>query len=98
MNPDIERRKDYIDLGWIKKGLMAGLFALITHFTAGIWWAATLTAKLDFVQESLLNLKIEMKDGMADRYTSRDATKDLITVNSRIDRNEVRLARLEGRP
>lgn len=96
---DPERRANYNrepeDLGWIKKALVTSIIGLTAHMAGGIWWAATQTAKVDFVQVSLDSLKQDLKDSLSDRYRSSDATKDVSVINARIDRNEVRLSNLE---
>lgn len=85
------------DLGWIKKALVGSLVALSAHFGGGIWWAATQTAKMDFVQQQILAMREELKDGSADRYRNADAVKDFSAVNARIERNESRIQALEKR-
>ena len=83
------------DLGWIKKALVGSLVALTAHFGGGIWWAATQTAKMDFVQQQILAMREELKDASSDRYRGQDAEKDLAVINQRIERNETRIANLE---
>lgn len=95
---DTDRRSGSGDIAWVKKGLFAVVIALLSHFGAGIWWAAVVTTKLDFVQSSVLNLKMEMKDGTSDRYRSSEAEKDFRVINQRMDRYEDRLINLERNP
>lgn len=90
-----ERRGGHDDLGWIKKSVVGLLITLTTHLAAGIWWASSQTTKMDFVQDSLMAMREELKSSNSDRYRGSDATKDLSVINARIDRNEFRLLSME---
>lgn len=93
-----ERRqndREPADLGWIKKALVTSCLALLANFAGGIWWAATQTAKMDFVQNTITAIQQDLKDASNDRYRGADALKDFTVINSRIDRVEGRVVTLE---
>lgn len=96
-DPDRRSNREPEDLGWIKKALIGSIISLMANFSGGIWWAATQTAKMDFVQIQLVGLSASLKEASVDRYRGADAAKDISVLNSRIDRNEQRLASLESR-
>lgn len=85
------------DLGWIKKALIGAIITLMAHFAGGIWWAATQTAKMDFLQSSLIELSQDLKDASADRYRGADAKRDFLVIQDRMERNEDRILNLENK-
>src|SRR5690348_12243000 len=58
--------------GWhvVKDIPLAFIFTIMLQTCAGVWWAATLTTKLDTLNIQIIELK-------TDRYTSNDARRDL---------------------
>jgi hypothetical protein len=84
------------DLGWIKKALVGALLGLAVHFASGIWWAATMTAKLSFLETSSIQMRSEFASVTAQQYKQTDATKDFASVHQRVDRIETRVTTLEN--
>jgi len=92
-----ERRKDYVDLGWIKGGIKAVGSALFVHFIAGIWWAATITSNVGFIKAQVSELKNDLKALSIDRYRGVDALRDFNIINEKMTKNESRIERLENK-
>ena len=90
-----ERRKDYVDISWIKKGLFGAIITLLIHMSGGVWWAATVTAELKHIRKELDSFSVQLASATNDRYRGIDAVKDFKVVSERIERNEVRLIALE---
>lgn len=86
---------DHIELQWIKRILIAVIGALFTHFIAGVWWAATLTANVKNMESTIVLLTAEIKSNGVDKYRGVDAAKDFGVVIDRLSRNEVRISSLE---
>lgn len=84
------------DLGWLKKMAIGSLIGLLVHFAAGIWWAATLTSKVDFMQEMMNKTESNLKEKIEPLYSQADSVKDFALINSRLDAYELRLSRLEN--
>lgn len=69
----------------------------IGHSGMTIWWASRMTAKQEFLIETVAELKTELKEKMNDRYHGSDALRDFAVRDKRIDELEQRLGKLEGR-
>lgn len=67
--------------------LVAGIF--VQTMTA-VWWAAGVSNDLKVV-------RAELREQRAERYTQRDAIKDMELAKQRIDDMERRVTRLEGK-
>lgn len=66
------------------------VFLILVQTASGLWWAATLTNKLDNLYGQILDLK-------AERYTKAEAVKDISLNNIKIDNLERRLEVLENK-
>jgi hypothetical protein len=64
------------------------IFAILIQTAGGIWWAATLTNKLD-------NLVTQLSDIKQESYSKIDAAKDIELMNFKISDLSNRLNRLE---
>lgn len=82
-----ERREGTEDMLVLKKIVIGVAVTTVVQLFGAIWWAATVTAKLEFVGGEVTALKSEIKYTANDRYRSTDAAKDFINVNAKIDRN-----------
>lgn len=69
---------------------IAMLFAIILQSFGAIWWAATLSAKLD-------DLSYQVAALSAEKYTKTDAEKDQRYLMQKINDSERRIALIEGR-
>jgi cell division protein FtsB len=69
---------------------IAMLFAIMVQSCTAIWWAATLTAKLD-------DLSYQVAALSAEKYTKSDAEKDQRYLSQRITDTERRLNYVERR-
>lgn len=87
--------QDHIELTWIKRIMIGFVTVLCTNLLAGVWWAATMTANMKFIQVEVTSLSNQIRETTIDRYRGSDASKDFAVVNARIERNESRLLRLE---
>ena len=67
---------------------LALIFTLAVQTGGGIWWAASLSSKLD-------NMAGQLAEVRAEKYTAHDAEKDLRLINSRIDEVNRRLVLVE---
>lgn len=75
----IERRREHIDYGWMKK-LIGVLIATIgAHFLAGIWWAATITANVSFLRESITSINSELTLQKNDSLKVVQLAKEVVT-------------------
>lgn len=92
-----ERRSVPTEVGVIKKGMYGISVALLAHFAAGIWWAATVNTNMVFIKEQLIEMKTDIKTSALDRYRVGDASKDFAVITDRIARNEARITSLEQR-
>ncbi len=68
---------------------IALLFAIFIQTAGGIWWAATLTAKIDSLNNQIISLQDE-------KYTKLDASKDFTTINVKIADLDRRISILEN--
>lgn len=86
MEKEEERR------GWHvgKEIPLAMLFAIVLQSFGAIWWAATLSAKLD-------DLSYQVAALSAEKYTKTDAEKDQRYLMQRINDSERRITSIEGR-
>lgn len=79
------------EMSWIKRALAGSIVALVVHFSAGIWWAATITNDMKYIRVELARLYTDLQSSSDDLYRGQDATKDLAVVHDRIGRNESRI-------
>ena len=84
--------KDNINERWhVGKEIPLAMICGMLFQTAGvIWWAATLSGKLDNVMEQVAWLK-------ADRRLQETAYKDIAVMEQRLTSNERRIVFLEAR-
>ena len=68
---------------------IAVIFTLIFQTAGVIWWAASLSGKIDNLTEQVAWLK-------ADRRLQENSYKDIAVIEQRIDSNERRLLLLES--
>lgn len=84
----------------IRYELLGILVAIVVQTLAVVWWGgafqATVTTKMDYMRGDIMTLKSDLKDSITDRYTAKDANRDLSFLNKRIDKNEDRIQQLEG--
>lgn len=64
------------------------VFLICVQTAGGVWWAATLTNKLD-------NLTTQINDLKSEKYTKGEAVKDQSLINLRIENIERRVELLE---
>lgn len=91
MSPDFDdtnRRKDRWHVG--REIPIAVLMMLAIQTAGGIWWAASLSQKLD----SVINQVAELR---AERYTKEDARRDMDLMKVRDAELERRIASIETR-
>jgi hypothetical protein len=69
---------------------LAMLFAIVLQSFGAIWWAATLSAKLD-------DLSYQVAALSAEKYTKTDAEKDQRYLMQKISDSERRITLIEGR-
>ena len=81
----------------IRFELLGVIAALVIQTAAALWSFSAMTVKVEFVQQALIEIKEDMNNRMADRYTSRDAAKDFASIKERIIRNEERIVRNDER-
>lgn len=82
-----DRRKD--DRWHVGKEIpIALLFMMGVQTAGGIWWAATLTAKMD-------DLSFQVAAINADKYTKTDAQKDGALYSQKMSELERRIDKLE---
>ena len=67
---------------------IALIFAILIQSIGGIWWAATLTTKLD-------NLTIQVLEFKTTRYTADDAKRDFALQKLGYEENRRRIEVLE---
>lgn len=77
--------------------LLGVLLAIIVQTITAVWWGATVTTKMDYMQQAVAGLKIELNSTMSDRYTNKDAIKDFAVINDRITRTENRITAIENK-
>lgn len=87
------------EYNWIKKFLIGLASALLIQLGGAIWWAATITAKQDFIQSEMDTIK----NGTTDRYRGADAIRDFTLVRetiselqNKLGEDSNRISRLEG--
>ena len=68
--------------------------ALVVNMVGGVWWAANMTAKMDYMQEAIS----EMRARSALGYTGAEAARDFTNMQKQINDHEARLRQLERRP
>lgn len=88
----------------IRFELLGVIAALVIQTAAALWSFSAMTVKVEYVQKALTEIKSDMISQMGDRYTNKDAMKDIAAVldrintnASRLDRNEARISSLENR-
>lgn len=69
---------------------------LVLQTTGAIWWAATTHSTLSFVQQSLVELKADLRLATTNRYTTSDAEKDKQYLDARIDALKSRVVSIEA--
>jgi|GEM_PF-4708436 len=102
LNPNDFRRGEYIEpkTGMVIRFELVGIIIAIAIQTFGVvWWGGSfssiVTTKIDYLQQSIAALKSDVKDNLTERYTSKDAAKDFLSIYQRVDRNDSRLTRIE---
>lgn len=83
------------DLIWIKRLLGSFSGVLLMHLAAGIWWAATVTTKIDVMQYNLASVKSDFQASSDDRYRLSDAKRDFSLRDVTIDKNSTKIRDLE---
>lgn len=68
---------------------------LAAQFLAGAWWAAGVSKDIEYLKKSEANRTQVIAEYMATRYTDRDATRDLASINRELDKLGKRLEYLE---
>lgn len=68
---------------------LAMLFAIGLQTGGAIWWAATMSAKID-------GLSFQVAALTADKYSAHDAEKDQALVNEKLDNLKGRIDKIEG--
>lgn len=85
-----QKSKTTIEKWRIGKEIPIALIIVILFQTfGGIWWAATINAKIDSLNDQIVYLQSE-------KYTKLDASKDLATINVKIDELNRRVTNLEN--
>lgn len=69
---------------------LAMIFALLFQTAGVIWWAASLSAKIDNLAEQVTELK-------SDKRLQENSFKDIAVIEQRVISNERRLLLLEAR-
>jgi hypothetical protein len=82
-----KRNKENWHIG--KEIPLALIFVIFFQTCGGIWWAATLNSKIDYLNDQILSLQSE-------KYTKIDASKDLTTINVKIADLDRRVTNLEN--
>jgi len=80
------------------------LLFVATQTVAGVVWGASLSAKVEQLQNQVVQLRADTADATRDEYTAADASRDrsmhlelLKTFSQRLDLAERRIERLEER-
>ena len=69
---------------------LAMIFALLFQTAGVIWWAASLTGKIDSLAEQVAELK-------SDKRLQENSFKDIAVIEQRVISNERRILLLESR-
>jgi hypothetical protein len=69
---------------------LAMIFGMMIQTSGVIWWAASLSAKLDYLTEQVASLQ-------HDRGRQENSFKDIAVIEQRLDTNERRILILEAR-
>jgi len=71
-----------------------GIFMLVQTL-AGVWWASRITAKVEFMAQTLATAISDIRGLAQERYTPRDAEKCQLAMNKRLEEHEARIRALE---
>lgn len=93
--PVLERRTN---AGFIIRFELLGVLgAIIIQTLTAVWWGSAVSTKLDYTQQAITELKSNVDARTTDRYTAKDAERDLGAINTRISSNDQRITFLERR-
>lgn len=76
--------------GWI---LTFGFWLLSTTF-AGAWWASAVSTEMVYMSKSIEQINAKLERNIDDRYRGRDAARDFLIRDRRINKNEQEIERV----
>ena len=79
----------------LRNMLLVILPLLILEIGTTIWWAASITVRVEHLEEKLIKLEESVSKEMDDRYRSRDAARDFTIRDDQLDDLDNRLRALE---
>lgn len=68
-----ERRKENISL---PQSIIGVIIAIVFQTMGAVWWASSVTVKLDFLKQTQSDFSSAIIEGTRNRYTSEDAERD----------------------
>ena len=82
---------------WIIGGICAFLAFVALHTGVLIWTLGTITANQSHIQNDIAEIKVQMIQATADRYTATDAARDFAEIKAELLSHEQRQAEVDRR-